>query len=132
MGYTIELEDDDLRCPTKADAERSLEIIQAHEEMHPYHLQVSVVPRSFPVTDTSWGLQIEHFQGDHWRNDAAEKLWLALVPHLSDGSTLEFRGEDSNRWRIRWLEGRVFEEYVHEVSWDLEHEILSPQKENAS
>ena len=132
MGYTVDLEDDDLRCPTRAHADRAVEIIAAHEEMHPYHLQVSAECRAHPATDDSWGLQVEHFQGDHWRNDAAERLWSALAPCLSDGSTIEFRGEDSNRWRIRWQGGRVFEEYVHEVSWNLEHEILPPQKENAS
>lgn len=102
MGYTVELEESDLRCCSREAAERAAEIIRAHQWIHPYHLQVSPVCRSNPPDDGSWFLEIDHFQGDHWRDEAARNVWLAIAPCMADGATLEFQGEGLERWRIRW------------------------------
>lgn len=124
MGYTVDFQGADLRCRTKADAEQAARVVQAHPDMHPYHIQVEVWGTSVPPRDDAYVLDVFEFQGDHWNNDAANKLWLALTPHLADESTIEFQSEDRTRWRIRWSGGRVFEEYPKEVIWALEKEIL--------
>lgn len=49
-----------------------------------------------------WLLEIEHFQGDHWRDEEAKEVWLAIAPFMADGATIEFQGEGFERWRIRW------------------------------
>ena len=129
MGYTVGLEDAALRCRTRADAEAAAGVVSQFPEMCPYHLQVSLRSMSNPPRDDSWVLEVDHFSGDHWDDDAAIKLWLALAPYLANGATIEFQGEDLWRWRIRWEEGRVVEEYVKEVIWAENRELLPPQKD---
>jgi hypothetical protein len=51
---------------------------------------------------------------------------------MADGATIEFQGEAGERWRIRWSEGRVFEDYVTEVIWSVGQELTPPQEENVS
>lgn len=123
MGYTVDLQDTSLRCKSESDARHAAAIIEAHEEMCPYHLQVEPWQTSNPPRDDSWMLSVEHFQGDHWHDDEARKLWLALCPHMADEATIEFQGEDGSRWRIRWSQGRVFEEFPQETIWALEREV---------
>jgi len=129
MGYTVELMDDALFCRNQEEAEAAATIITANEEMSPYYLEVC--PRQIASgTDAGkWYLEIVHFQGDHWHNNVAEALWLALAPHLADGAYLEFMGEGHERWRIRWQEGRVYEEYVVEVIWEVNKEITPEPEE---
>lgn len=125
MGYTVELKDADLRCRSEAAAEAAAEIVNADQWASPYHLQVSPVCRSNPPNDAEWSLEVSHFQGDHWHDDEARRLWVALAPHLADGATLEFQGEGFERWRIRWEGGRVFEEYVTDVVWAVASELTA-------
>lgn len=132
MGYTVELEDAALRCRTKADAEAAAAVIRQHHEMCPYHLEVSPRCLSNPPRDDSWVLEVDHFAGDHWVDDEAAKLWLALSPHLADGATIELQGEDLYRWRIRWEGGRVLEECVKEVLWAVNRELQPPLQGNAT
>lgn len=132
MGYTVELEESDLRCLNQVAAERAAAIIRGDQWIHPYHLQVSPVCRSNPPDDANWFLEIDHFQGDHWRDEAARNVWLAIAPCMADGATLEFQGEGFERWRIRWEGGRIFEEYVTEVIWAVGQEITATQEEEAS
>ena len=127
MGYTVEWEADDLRCKSEEDARRTAEIINPDEWMSPYHLVVA--PWQPPQPELQWALSIEHFQGDHWHDDQARKVWLRIAPHMADGATIEFQGEDFERWRIHWQEGRVFEEYVAEVVWATDEEITAPEGE---
>jgi len=128
MGYTVELHDSYLWCRSEADAEAAAEVIDRHTEMCPYHLEVSSHCMSNPPRDDAWVLEVDHFAGDHWNDEKAVKLWLALAPHLADGATIEFRGEEGERWRIRWKEGRVIEEYVKDVIWAVVRELQPPQK----
>jgi hypothetical protein len=132
MGYTVDLDADDLRCKSEADAVRAAEVVNSNEWMTPYHFQVSA--RQFLSGDHQgrWFLEIENFQSDHWHDDEAKKVWLAIAPFMADGATIEVLGEGLERWRIRWQEGRVFEDYVAEVIWAENIEITAPAKENAS
>lgn len=125
MGYTVELEDADLWCRSREAAERAVAVVRADPWASPYHLQLSPICRSNPPNDADWSLEVSHFQGDHWYDDEARRLWVALAPHLADGATLEFQGEGFERWRIRWEAGRVFEEYVTDVTWAVASELTA-------
>ncbi len=128
MGYTVDLQSARLCCRSERDAHRAIEVIEANEAMWPYHFQAFAKSMSNPPRDDSWALSVEAFQGDHWNNDDAEELWLALTPHLADGSTLELQGEEGERWRIRWQGGHVFEDYVAEVIWALDRELTRKER----
>jgi len=78
-----------------------------------------------------WYLRIDHFQGDHWHDDEARAIWLAIAPHMADDASIEFQGEDLQRWRIRWLGGRCFEDRVEEVVWIQDNEIGAPNREES-
>lgn len=132
MGYTVEFDDDDLRCKSKGHAFAAAQVIRENTWIHPYHLTVEPICRSFPEHDDEWFLEVTNSRGDQWDNDQANEVWLALTPQLADGATLEFQGEGFERWRIHWHSGRVFEEFVQDVIWQVEHEILPPQKERTS
>jgi len=129
MGYTVELMDDELFCKSQEDGEQAAAIVARNEAMSPYHLDVH--PRTIESGSDigRWYLEIAHFQGDHWYNGDADVLWLALAPHLADGAYIEFMGEGHERWRVRWQEGRVYEEYVVEVIWEVNKEISLEQEE---
>ncbi len=123
MGYTVELEECDLTCKSEIDAFAAAEIVAADPSNR---LEVSAISQSIPPDAHNWVLVVDDFRGDHWRDNDARKLWLAIAPHLSDGATLELQGEDFVRWRIRWEGGRVYEEYIKEVIWAINEEITDP------
>lgn len=125
MGYTVDLQGADLRCRSEADARAVTDVVWRHADHCPRHFEVAPWSLSNPPRDDAWGLSIEYFGGEAWDDDGAKQLWLALAPHLADGATLEFQGEDFSRWRIRWEGGRVFEEHPKEVVWTLSHEITA-------
>lgn len=125
MGYTVDLQGADLRCRSEADAREAALVVQRHGERCPRHLEVAPWSLSNPVRDDAWALSIEYFEGDHWNETEARQLWLALAPHLVDGATIEFQGEDFSRWRIRWEAGHVFEECPKEVIWAVSQEITA-------
>lgn len=129
MGYTIDLESDDLWCKSEADAAAAAKIIAADEWIYPYYLQVTPMECSSGDQQGHWFLEVEEFQGDHWHDDDARRVWLATAPHMADGATIEFQGEGGERWRIRWEAGHVFEEYVTEVIWSVNEEIIAPAEE---
>ena len=126
MGVTVELEADDLWCRSAEDAARAAEIICHDDWIHPYHLQVIPTECSSGDRKGDWFLEIDHFQGDHWHDYEAREVWLKLAPHMADSATIEFQGEGRERWRIRWQDGRVFEEYVTEITWTVNEEITAP------
>ena len=132
MGYTIELQYEDLRCRSFPDAEKAVAIITANHWIHPYNLAVSAATRLHPGPGLTPCLVIDHFQGDHWNDEEARKVWVAIAPFMADGATIEFQGEAGERWRIRLSEGRVFEDYVTEVIWSVGQELTPPQEENVS
>lgn len=141
MSYSVDLEADDLWCKSEDDARRAAGIVNGHEWMSPYHFQVTARQCEDGERQGWWFLEIEHFQGDHWHDEEAREVWLAIAPFMADGATIEFQGEGLERWRIRWQQDRVFEEYVTEVIWAVGQEITaeepapivtSPRKENAS
>ncbi len=125
MGYTVDLQGSDLRCRSEADAQSATEVVRRHADRCPRHLEVAPWSLSNPPRDDAWGLSIEYFGGDAWDDSEARQLWLALAPHLADGATIEFQGEDFSRWRIRWEGGRVYEEYPMKVIWSLSIEITA-------
>ena len=129
MGYTVELMDDALFCKTKADAEAAASIVATHDEMCPYHVEVHARAIESGPDPGRWYLEIAHFQGDHWHNEDADALWLAIARHVADGAYIEFLGEGHERWRVRWQEGRVYEEYVVEVIWEVNKEITPEPEE---
>jgi hypothetical protein len=129
MGYTVELMDDALYCKSREDAEKAAQIVPTHDDMCPYSLEVQARDIREGPEAGQWYLEITHFQGDHWHNDLAEALWLALAPHLADCSTIEFLGEGGERWRVRWHEGRAYEEYVTAVTWEVNQEITLKEEE---
>ena len=132
MGYTVDLEGDDLWCKSQQDAEAAQKLVEADEWIHPYHLEVCAMEAQSEEFKGRWYLCVEHFQGDHWRDWEARQVWLAIAPHMGDGATIELQGEDGSRWRIHWQEGRVFEEYVGEVVWVVNEEITAPVEEKMS
>jgi len=125
MGVSVELIYHDLRCQSLDAARRAAAIIAADKRIHPYHLQVAVANLLHPGPGICPCLEVVHFQGDHWRESDARQLWLAIAPFMADGACLEFTGEASERWRIRWSAGRVFEDLVHDVIWAERREITS-------
>ena len=125
MGYSVDLQRSDLGCRTEADAEAAAALVGQHEDMCPYHVEVSPRSMSNPPRDDSWSLEIDHFAGDHWHDDEAKQLWLALAPHMDYDATIEFQDEEGTLWRIRWSGGRVYEEFPKHVVWALEREITA-------
>jgi hypothetical protein len=123
MGYTVDLQGVHLACRTEDDAKKAAAVVKAHGEMCPYHLEVHPRCMSNPPHDASWVLDVDYFAGDCWRDENAQKLWMALTPHMKDGAYIEFQGEDCTRWRIRWEGGKTFEEYPKRVIWALEREL---------
>jgi len=125
MGYTVDLQSDWLWCRSEEDAHAAEAIIN-EDKSFTYYLQVSA------QHDGSHSyLGIEHFQGDHWHEDEANTIWLALAPHMADDASIEFQGEDLERWRIRWKDGRCFEDRVQEVIWAENVEIDEPTREES-
>jgi hypothetical protein len=127
MGYTVFLQYEDLRCRSLQDARAAAAIVAANHEMCSYHLDVRPATRLETDPNPAPCLELTHFQGDHWHDDEAQRLWLALAPHMADGASLELEGEEGERWRIRWQEGRIYEEYMKEVIWAVERELQPPQ-----
>ncbi len=122
MSYTVDLEVDYLDCKTRTEAHQAAAIINADPWLH-RHLRVSPTCRSFPERDDSWCLVVDEYDGCYWSEPSARRIWLAIAPFMANNATLEFRHEDGARFRIRWEDGRVFEEYPKEIIWGLECEI---------
>ena len=93
-----------------------------------HHLEAEAVRRSVEDGAHAWCIELLKFDGCGWKAEAASELWLSLAPHLIDGSTLEFRGESAERWRIRWEGGHVYEEFIQAITWKVAHEILPPEQ----
>ena len=64
MGYTIDLEVDDLQCRSEGDAIKATAIVSADEWMSPYHLQVSPSQGSTGEGTAPWLLSIDEFNAD--------------------------------------------------------------------
>ncbi len=125
MGYTVGLQSDWLWCKSKEDAYAAEAIINESKSFT-YWLQVSA-----QHDGSHWYLGIEHFQGDHWHEDEARAIWLAIAPHMADDASIELQGEDLERWRIRWKDGRCFEDRVQEVIWAENTEIDESTREGS-
>lgn len=125
MGYTVDLHGSDLRCRSESDARAAAEIVRGQPDRCPRHFDVAPWSLSNPARDDAWALSMEDFGGEAWDDEQAKLLWLAIAPHMADGATIEFQGEDFSRWRIRWDAGRVFEEYPREVIWAVACEVTT-------
>lgn len=110
MGYTVDLEEADLKCLDEEHAKQAAEIINGNDDMS-YHLQVEV------GDEGEARVYVTHFQGDHWNDDFAQELWKALAPHMHPGASIEFHGEDGCRWRIRWDNSSVYEDPFNCSLW---------------
>jgi len=124
MGYTVDLQSDWLWCRSEEDAHAAEAIIN-EDKTFTCWLQVTATHDG-----TNWYLGIDHFQGDHWHEAEARTMWLAIAPHMADDASIEFQGEDLERWRIRWKEGRCFEDRVGEVIW-IENSEVNPKEEES-
>jgi|SRR6267142_4341038 len=122
MGYTVDLQSDWLWCKSEEDARTAEAIINGNESFT-YWLQVEAEQNG-----DGWYLRVIHFQGDHWHDDEAHPIWIALASHMADDASIEFQGEDLERWRIRWKEGRCYEDRVKEVIWMVDSEINTPRE----
>lgn len=129
MGHTVDLMGADLRCRAKADAFNASRIFERDGAMCPHHFVVYPRSMSNPERDDSWIVEVDYFAGDHWDDESAQQLWLAIAPHMADGATIEFREEDGTRWRVRWSGGEAFEEYPKETIWALERK-LTPKEDS--
>jgi|SRR5882672_6694718 len=125
MGYTVDLQSDWLWCRSEEDARKAQAIISENKSFS-YWLRVEVAQEG-----EQWYLRINDFQGDHWHEDEARTIWVALAPHMGDDASIEFQGEGLERWRIRWHGGRCFEDRVEEVVWIQDHEINTPKREES-
>ena len=79
---------------------------------------------AFQGDNGGWCLEIEHFQGDHWHSDQANEVWKAVAAHMADGASIEFQGQEGERWRVRFHDGRVFEDYVITAVWSDGDQLL--------
>ena len=122
MSYTVDLEVDYLDCRTREAATKAAAVINGDPWMR-LHLRASPTSRSFPERDNAWALAIDEFDGCSWDEPSARRVWLAIAPYMANTATLEFRHEEDGRFRIRWEDGRVFEEFPEKVIWALECEI---------
>lgn len=122
MSYTVDLEADDLSCKSHSAAQQAAELINTDEWMRD-HLQVSANCRSSPPKDDHWYLVIEHHDPCSWKEPLARRVWLRIAPLMADGATAEFRHEDGERFRIRWAEGRAYEEYPTDITWGISCEL---------
>lgn len=127
MSYSVDLESEDLVGKDERSAHSAVELINSHCWAK-YHLKVETVRRPLGDGAHAWCIELLEFDGCGWKSEPAAALWLTLAPHLADGSSLEFRGESAERWRIRWEGGHVYEEFVEAVTWKVAHEILPPQQ----
>jgi hypothetical protein len=125
MGYTVDLQSDWLWCRSEEDAHAAEAIIN-EDKSFTHWLQATA-----QHDGSHWYLGIEHFQGDHWHEDEARAIWLAIAPHMADDASIEFQGEDLERWRIRWKDGRCFEDRVQEVIWAENAEIDEPTRKES-
>lgn len=118
MSYSVDLEVEDLRCKSQVDALRAAAIIGADAWMRT-HIVVSPVWTDVPEIGRVWHLSIESYDCCSWNEDAARRVWVAIAPHMADGSKLEFRTEDSERFRVLWLGGRALLEVPKTIIWEL-------------
>lgn len=131
MGVTVDLESDDLTCKSQKDAEAAAAIIAGDADMKS-RLEVVVHNRSSPPREDDWALTIEYYDACHWNEEAVRRLCLALAPHMAEDASIEFRTEDSTRFRFRWSGGRVFEEYPLTITWGNSSELTPPRSEGAT
>ena len=128
MSYTVDLEADDLNCRSKEAAHQAAGVINTDTWMC-HHLQVSTSCRSSPERDEDWYLCIEMHDPCSWKEPLACRVWLAIAPLMADGATAEFRHEDGTRFRIRWSEGRAYEEYPTDITWGISCELTDQNLE---
>lgn len=114
MGVTVYHRGDHLYTVTKDAAEKAIAIINSDETNPGGWFSAEPKPREL---SEGWGIDIADFDGDHWHDDEANALWLALAPLLDSGSNilLECEGGD---YRIYWNgRGQVFEQAVKRIVW---------------
>lgn len=121
MGYYVSTEDVDVFVPA-ADAEAALMMLDAmglsgidSGEMAPVGaLAEALGNNGFDVSESDSGVRI------NWYNDKSceeGSVLVALAPYVADGSFMEWRGEEGERWRDVVRGGTVVHQFVESVNW---------------
>lgn len=124
---SVHIEASDLSCKSEDDARMAEAVVKIHRWAYPKHIRVGV--RATSVQPTQYYLEVTYFNGEELIDVYAQDLWLKLAPYMADGATIQVR-LNNERWRIRWNDGRVFEEHVSEIIWRVDHEITAPKEES--
>ena len=59
--------------------------------------------------DDAGNFMIEYFDGEKWGGDE-DCLYRAIAPFVNDGGTIECLGEEGERWRYLFAEGKMTEQ----------------------
>lgn len=70
-----------------------------------------------------WRLSIERNDPCYWNEDASDRVWVAIAPHMADDTSLEFCTEDRERYRVRWTGQRAYIDLPQSIIWKLGHEL---------
>lgn len=124
---TVHLEAADLSCKSEDDARMAEAVVKLDRWAYPKHVRVTV--RTTVSEGAQFYLEVSYFDGEEWLDAKAQELWLKLAPYLADSATIQLRSGGNERWRIRWNDGRVFEEHIQEIIWLVDHEITAPKEE---
>jgi hypothetical protein len=125
MRYAAEVVDASLDCRSEAHCRQAAAIVEQHFQPNRQYVHVDESQMSNPPRDNSWRLTVESCDPEAWDEVQCRTLWFALTPHLKSGAIIEFLGEDGYRWRVRWQDSRVYEEYPKHIEWALLQELTA-------
>ena len=131
MGYYVSTEAVDVFVPAEV-AESAVMLLDAMglgacalEGVSPVQALAEVLGDSgFEVSDTAAGVRIE------WYNDKScneGSVLVALAPFVAEGSFMEWRGEEGERWRDVVRSGAVVHQFVESVNWADRGRSVPPQ-----
>lgn len=131
MGYYVSTEDVDVFVPAEV-AESAVMMLDAMslgactlEGAPPVQALAEVLGNNgFDVSDTAAGVRI------NWYNDKScneGSVLVALAPFVAEGSFMEWRGEEGERWRDVVQSGVVVHQFVESVNWADRGQSVPPQ-----
>ena len=131
MGYYVSTEAVDVFVPAEV-AESAVMLLDAMglgacalEGVSPVQALAEVLgDNGFEVSDTAAGVRIE------WYNDKScneGSVLVALAPFVAEGSFMEWRGEEGERWRDVVRSGAVVHQFVESVNWADRGRSVPPQ-----
>ncbi len=122
MSYSTDIEAWDLRCRSEEDARRATLIFESDPWMRRRIVVAPVLVES-PGGGGVWHLSIESCDPCYWNEEASQRVWAAIAPHMAEDTSLEFCNEDRERYRIRWTGQRAYIDVPRHIIWELEHEL---------